>query len=57
MRVYQATIKFGPNRITRQRVFIEADDIYKARLLLAAQYGEGNFMDVTEVPPSRRGRG
>lgn len=57
MRVYQATIKIGPGRITRQRVFIEADDIYKARLLLAAQYGEGNYMDVTEVPPSRRGRG
>ncbi len=56
MRVYQATIKIGAGRTSRQRIFIEADDIYRARMLLAAQYGEGNFFDVIEVPPSRRGR-
>jgi hypothetical protein len=40
---YEATIKLGH---ARETVTVQARDLYHARLMLEAQYGRGNVMNL-----------
>ncbi len=56
MRCYQAMVKLGSSGSSRQRVYVQANDMYHARLMLEALYGRGNFYDVAEAPRSAQDR-